>query len=501
MDLTLTPPFPQTTNGTLSSPDDGRETGGVSGQDGLLPLNGTCRWKTLLTFVLGDLLAGLLLCLAIYLGVQGLLPGRIWDLYPTVFFLLPALLLLLAFAGSYRERFCHPALEMSSVAGVTGVMGGTAALTVAVVTGDLLLALPVALWGVFGMVVMPLGRTCTRVLWSSASWWGVSAVVITSGPGGGGILRTLNRWPEIGLRPFAVLTDGERQDGGPDSPPRGSLSLAPRLARQWKVPYAIVSGPSLSDTERAGLLLQYAKFFDHVLVVPDDPTPAAFWATGQSGEGLLGYSLRHAALRPGARFAKRVVDFLGALVVALVLAPVLAAVALAISWDSSGGVLYRQKRLGLEGRIFTVLKFRTMYPDADEILNDLLASDPELQGEYEQFHKLKNDPRVTPVGRFLRRYSLDELPQIFNVLRGEMSLVGPRAYMPSELPKMNRLGRAVLQVPPGVTGLWQVSGRNRLCFQERLELDLHYVQNWSLWLDLYLLVRTIPTVLSGDGAS
>jgi len=108
---------------------------------------------------------------------------------------------------------------------------------------------------------------------------------------------------------------------------------------------------------------------------------------------------------------------------------------------------------------------------------------------------------VTPIGTFLRRYSLDELPQILNVLRGEMSLVGPRAYMPSELDEMQGLARALLQSPPGMTGLWQVSGRNRLSFADRVHLDVHYIQNWSPWLDLYLLVRTVPVVLSGDGAA
>lgn len=503
MDLTLTPLRPPTTNGSLPSPVDVRG-GDDTAARAIRRQDGTARWKTLLTFVLGDLLAGLLLSLGAYGAAGGLLPERSWELFPTLVLLLPGLLLLFAFAGLYRERFCHPALEMPRVAGVTGLVGATAALTVVLGTGDGRLALLVAACGGLGMIVLPLGRACTRVLWARASWWGVSGVVIASGQGGDGILRTLDRWPEIGLRPLAVLTNRPAAEGEDESYspiPQGPLALAPRLAQQFGVSYAIVSGSALSETDRAGLLLQYAKFFDHVLVVPDDPTVAAFWATGQSGDGLIGYSMRHASLRPWAQFLKRAVDVLGALAAALVLSPVLAAVALAIYRDSPGGVLYRQERLGHEGRIFTVLKFRTMYRDADEILGDLLAADPDLRAEYERFHKLENDPRVTPVGRFLRRYSLDELPQIFNVLRGEMSLVGPRAYMPAELPKMNRLGRAVLQVPPGVTGLWQVSGRNRLCFDERLDLDLHYVQNWSLWLDLYLLVRTIPTVFSGDGAS
>jgi Undecaprenyl-phosphate galactose phosphotransferase WbaP len=277
--------------------------------------------------------------------------------------------------------------------------------------------------------------------------------------------------------------------------------LAPHLATEFDIPYAIVSMPSLTGTERANLLMRCAKFFDHVLVLPDEPSLPAFWTTARSGEGLFGYSVQNTSLRPVERFVKRTVDLLGAGLVMLLLMPVLAMIAVAISRDSPGGVLYRQERMGLNGGIFTVLKFRTMYADADQKLDRILAAAPARRREYERYHKLQDDPRVTPVGRFLRRYSIDELPQIFNVLCGDMSLVGPRAYMPGELPEMNGLSRAVLQVPPGITGLWQVSGRNALSFEERLDLDVHYVQNWSAWLDLYLLVRTVPTVVSGDGAS
>jgi lipopolysaccharide/colanic/teichoic acid biosynthesis glycosyltransferase len=142
-----------------------------------------------------------------------------------------------------------------------------------------------------------------------------------------------------------------------------------------------------------------------------------------------------------------------------------------------------------------------MYEDADARLADILEADPVLRREYDRYHKLQDDPRVTRIGKLLRRYSLDELPQILNVLRGDMSLVGPRAYMPSELQKMSGLARTVLQSPPGMTGLWQVSGRNELSFSDRVSLDVHYIQNWSPWLDLYLLVRTGPVVLSGEGAA
>jgi Undecaprenyl-phosphate galactose phosphotransferase WbaP len=238
-----------------------------------------------------------------------------------------------------------------------------------------------------------------------------------------------------------------------------------------------------------------------VFVVGDPGESAALWTTGRSGDGLFGYGVQHAALRPVARAVKRLVDIVGAGLALCLLAPAFAVVALLIRMDAPGAVFYRQERMGQEGRIFTVLKFRTMYTNAEEKLADILASDPDRRREYEQYHKLQDDPRVTRMGQFLRRYSLDEMPQLLNVLKGDMSLVGPRAYMPGELGQMNGLAQAVLQTPPGITGLWQVSGRNHVSFADRVNLDIHYIQNWSPWLDLYLLVRTLPVVFSGDGAA
>src|SRR5690606_29732910 len=140
------------------------------------------------------------------------------------------------------------------------------------------------------------------------------------------------------------------------------------------------------------------------------------------------------------------------------------------------------------------------YTDASSRLQDILSRDEALRKEYQTFRKLRHDPRVTRIGALLRRYSLDELPQLWNVLRGEMSLVGPRAYLFEELEIMGDMEPIILQNPPGITGLWQVSGRNHLSFEERVNLDVHYVHNWNFWLDAYILARSVPVVLRGEGA-
>lgn len=197
-----------------------------------------------------------------------------------------------------------------------------------------------------------------------------------------------------------------------------------------------------------------------------------------------------------ARTVKEIAERSAAAAGLVILAPVLAVIACMIRLTSPGPVLYRRRVLGLYGAPFDAFKFRTMVTNADQ----LLQAHPQLHEAYVANVKIRNDPRVTPVGRFLRRASLDELPQLVNVLRGQMSLVGPRMISPEEAPKYGRALGKRLSVKPGVTGLWQVQGRQEIDYAERIALDLRYIDNWSLWLDLVILMKTIPAVLSMRGA-
>ena len=163
-------------------------------------------------------------------------------------------------------------------------------------------------------------------------------------------------------------------------------------------------------------------------------------------------------------------------------------------------MLYRQRRLGKDGKSFDVFKFRTMRQDADEVLARYLEENPGLREEWEKDRKLKHDPRITRVGHFLRKSSLDELPQLLNVVRGEMSLVGPRPIVEDEIVKYGEVYADYCRVRPGITGLWQVSGRNNTTYEERVSLDRYYVTNWCIWMDLWILARTFPVVLTGYGA-
>jgi lipopolysaccharide/colanic/teichoic acid biosynthesis glycosyltransferase len=167
---------------------------------------------------------------------------------------------------------------------------------------------------------------------------------------------------------------------------------------------------------------------------------------------------------------------------------------------SGGPIFFRQERLGLDGRLFHVYKFRTMVPAARDVLRQLLESDQTLRLQWEREAKLKNDPRVTTIGRFLRKTSLDELPQLFNILKGDMSLVGPRPIEPAEIEKYGRYARHYFAQRPGLTGLWQVSGRNDTSYQRRIALDAYYARNRSVGLDLSIILKTIRVVATGKGA-
>ena len=204
----------------------------------------------------------------------------------------------------------------------------------------------------------------------------------------------------------------------------------------------------------------------------------------------------------GQRYLKRALDLLAAVLILLLILPTLLIIGLLVYLSSPGPILFRQQRVGLNGTSFTLFKFRTMYHGASSAVHekyyrDLIQGNAQATGST---FKLRNDPRITPIGRILRRLSLDELPQLINVLRGEMSLVGPRPPLPYEVAQYGSRELGRLSVAPGLTGLWQVCGRATLNFSQMIDLDLAYIERWSIWLDLSILLRTPLVVLTGRGA-
>ncbi|MDR3572776.1 MAG: sugar transferase [Anaerolineaceae bacterium] len=205
-------------------------------------------------------------------------------------------------------------------------------------------------------------------------------------------------------------------------------------------------------------------------------------------------------IKSDSRSYKRFLDIVGAAIGILICLPVSILIGLLIKLESPGPVIYRQERIGKGGKRFVMYKFRTMCEASTNLDRDALSDNPDLSANFERFQKLVDDPRLTQVGKLLRRSSLDEIPQFWNTLKGDMSLIGPRPFLVEQIDIYGDAYCDYIQVCPGMTGLWQVSGRNRLSFQERAQLDVYYVRNQSLWLDLIILIKTIVVVLAQDGA-
>jgi Undecaprenyl-phosphate galactose phosphotransferase WbaP len=345
-------------------------------------------------------------------------------------------------------------------------------------------------------------RSSVRGLCSRKTWWGTPVVIFGSGETARAALRHIQTHPSMGLRVVAVL-----DECFPDWPELGRYDLqvrcrsdAPVFAARHGISHAIVALSDARGGEIRGLLKGDARHFRHLLIIPDLAGLSSLWVETSDVGGLLGLKVCQRLMDRGPRTLKRACDIFVAAAALAIFLPVIILLVAAIKLSSTGPLLYRQWRIGQNGGRFEVWKFRTMCEDADQILLRHLERDPELRGEWERDHKLRKDPRVTSVGRFLRKTSLDELPQLWNVLKGEMSIVGPRPIVAAETPRYGDALGAYHSVRPGITGMWQVSGRNNTSYSERIRFDEYYVNNWSIWLDLYIIGRTFKTVLLGEGA-
>ncbi len=250
-------------------------------------------------------------------------------------------------------------------------------------------------------------------------------------------------------------------------------------------------------------LLELQQIFRYVFIFDDANyyLVSEFKPVFPLGKGITMFELQNKLLDPKRKWIKRVLELIICLSFMPFLLPLIVIIVIAIVLDSDGPVFYKQERVGKDGKIFKCIKFRTMYKDADKKLQKLLEEDPAAREEWNKYYKLRNDPRITRVGKFLRKTSLDELPQIFNILIGDMSLIGPRPVLKSELEKYyGEFSKYYMQIRPGLTGLWQVSGRNELDYSQRVKLDVWYVLNWSLWLDFVIFLKTFKVILTGRGA-
>jgi Undecaprenyl-phosphate galactose phosphotransferase WbaP len=348
---------------------------------------------------------------------------------------------------------------------------------------------------------IPVCRALVRQLCCRRPWWGSQVAILGLGESGDMLFNTLISNPQIGLKPIAVLDDDPQRYAKLDSGLiRGPLSRCLEITVQHKISYGIICMPSLSRDEMLRLLDLYGACFSHVLVIPNLIGMTSLGICAREIGGIVGLEVTRQLLRPSSRFIKRSLDLLIALAIAPVVAALVAISALLIKLDTPGPVFYGNDRMGVGGKKFKVWKLRSMKVDGDAILARHLAANPAEAAEWQTNQKLKRDPRITRVGVLLRKTSIDELPQLWNVIFGQMSLVGPRPLLENQVALYGPSFNLYKQVRPGITGLWQVSGRNELAFNERVKLDKYVIQNWSVWLDLYILARTLAVVLTAKGA-
>lgn len=322
------------------------------------------------------------------------------------------------------------------------------------------------------------------------------SLVVGTGPAARSIALALQRNRDLGHTLVGFVDVPFERDRDESVPTLGAVEHLPRLKDELVVD-TVVFGTSLEESARLEEIVWKLEEVGTTVHLRGDALGAVLSRT-MVGEldGIPMLTISSVPTEPFALRAKRAIDLLGALVGLVLLSPLLVAAALAVKLTSPGPVLHRQERVGLNGRRFQMLKFRSMHVDAEERKADLLASN-EMSGPV---FKMRDDPRVTGIGAALRRYSIDELPQLWNVLAGDMSLVGPRPPLAEEVTRYERWQRRRLSMKPGLTCLWQVNGRNDVDFNTWMRFDMEYIDNWSLGLDIRILLKTIPVVLMARGA-
>lgn len=355
----------------------------------------------------------------------------------------------------------------------------------------------------FILILLPALRMLTKYILDSCGLWQRDTWIIGSGPNAYEAYRAINSEHNLGLKivGFISSNEGVNPGGEIDGIPVIPNDLNWLSSRDKKTQFIVAVESTQSEIRNTWLRNFMIKGYRYVSVIPTlrgmplDSTDMSFIFSHE----VMIFRVQQNLAKWSSRMLKRLFDIMGSLVIIITLSPALIYISRKVKKDG-GPAIYGHERIGKGGKSFKCLKFRSMVVNSKEVLEQVLASDLEARAEWDATFKLKNDPRITKIGHFLRRTSLDELPQLFNVLRGEMSLVGPRPIITAELERYNDEVDYYLLSKPGMTGLWQVSGRSDVDYETRVYLDAWYVKNWSMWNDIAILFKTISVVLKKDGA-
>ncbi len=369
--------------------------------------------------------------------------------------------------------------------------------------------LTIFLFLAYSTIVFPIFRTVGKKIMYKTSIGRDNIIIIGAGKAGIQTAKALMNESNLGYNVVGFLDDDPYKIGkkieidGKKYKVFGRINSFNKFINILDISTVVVAIPSLKKDKLINLTNNVHKFSRKIIFVPDLQGMALLNIEFNSlfSEQLFLMELNNNLKSVYNQFLKRTFDIVISILLLPILLPIIGIIGILIKLDSKGGIFYKHTRVGQNGRLIEVYKFRSMYIDSKERLENLLKSDEKIRKEWETYFKLKNDPRITRVGKFLRKTSLDELPQIFNVLKGEMSLVGPRPVIKDEIEKYYKEFRDYYYlVKPGITGLWQVSGRSDTDYTFRVKIDTWYVLNWSLWLDIIVLLKTIKVVLKREGA-
>ena len=425
-------------------------------------------------------------------AITGLTQGAGWHIWAV----LPVLGLMIAYladCGHYSRRIPFWS-EARQVLVACAIALGFDCLLTNVVNGGPLALEPALRWALLLPFLLTL-RGYARSLLTNTGFWTLNTLFVGNRDVATRAQAALASQPSLGYAPVGQI--GPEVSGALHSPENWL-----QLMNDRKAEFLVVAGSMGETADDAHMYAMLDRARIPFAVVSAIDTLPVMRANAQ-------YFLSHDVsfevyqnnlARKLPRLMKVVFDYTCAALLLLILAPVMCAITLMIRM-SGGPAMFKHKRIGADGKFFFCLKFRTMHPDGDRMLAELLANDPRAAAEWAESQKLRNDPRITPIGNFLRKTSLDELPQLLNVLRGEMSLVGPRPIVANEVPRYGDNIVYYNETRPGLTGLWQVSGRSDLSYARRVQLDVWYVRNWSLWHDIVILLKTVPALLLKRGAA
>lgn len=362
------------------------------------------------------------------------------------------------------------------------------------------------LFWILALFFVPQIRLFAKRLGAILKVWGEPVAIIGHGKNIGRLLQHLRIHRLYGYVPILLIDFNDRittnlpREENLSTIHGNSLLEHKTLLKHMGINTAFIIQNNLPKTFQELFLYEEVFNLRHPIIISDLGTIGGSAIMPYDLQGVLGLKVQRNLFMRRYRLMKRIINVFITIASLPIVLPLSMIIGILISLESPGRIFYTQTRLGYLGQPFKLIKFRTMVKDADEALTEYFQNHPDAKAEWEQGHKLKYDPRVTQVGRFLRQCSLDELPQLWNVLKGEMSLVGPRPIVEDEIEYYAHSYRIYKKVKPGMTGLWQVSGRSDTSYENRVNLDEYYVRHWSVWLDFYILMRTLWAVISQRGA-